>query len=82
MKKTVQTQTNYSKALFVATGEDRFGENRGRGISSIHFKVTTHEANDILIIENNIQESGGPARHLHYNQDEWFSRLKVSLFSW
>ena len=34
--------------------------------------MTTHDTNDILIIENNFQESGGPARHLHYNQDEWF----------
>ncbi len=72
MKKTVQTQVNHSKAFLVAAGEDRFGEHRGLGISSIHFKVTTHDTNDILIIENNFQESGGPARHLHYNQDEWF----------
>jgi quercetin 2,3-dioxygenase len=25
-----------------------------------------------LIIENPFREKGGPARHLHYEQDEWF----------
>ncbi|MFZ0545726.1 MAG: cupin domain-containing protein [Candidatus Promineifilaceae bacterium] len=25
-----------------------------------------------LIIENTFREKGGPARHLHYDQDEWF----------
>jgi quercetin 2,3-dioxygenase len=29
-----------------------------------------------LIIENTFREKGGPARHLHYNQDEWFYALE------
>ncbi len=72
MDKSLQTQANLPPALLVAAGEDRFGEYRGLGISSINFKVTTQDGNGIFIIENTFREKGGPARHLHYNQDEWF----------
>ncbi|MBK9746869.1 MAG: cupin domain-containing protein [Chloroflexi bacterium] len=27
---------------------------------------------DLLILENTFHQPGGPARHLHYAQDEWF----------
>ncbi len=56
----------------VPTGTDRFGEYRGLGISSIQFKVIPQDETGILIIENTFQAKGGPPRHLHYNQDEWF----------
>lgn len=58
--------------LHVATGEDQFGEHRGLGVSTITFKLTPAEANGLFIIENTFHERGGPARHLHYDQDEWF----------
>jgi mannose-6-phosphate isomerase-like protein (cupin superfamily) len=58
--------------LLVAARQDRFGEHRGLGISNINFKVTSQDNTGILIIENTFREKGGPARHLHYNQDEWF----------
>lgn len=64
--------TNYLPALLVPAGRDRFGEHRGLGISSINFKVTPEDHDGILVIENTFQAKGGPARHLHYNQDEWF----------
>lgn len=72
MSKSLETQTNHPPALLVAAGKDRFGENRGLGISSITFKVTSQDSNGLFIIENTFSEKGGPARHLHYNQDEWF----------
>lgn len=72
MNKNLQAQTNLPPALLVAAGEDRFGKHRGLGISSINFKVTAQDAGGIFIIENNFREKGGPARHLHINQDEWF----------
>lgn len=56
----------------VAAGEDQFGEHRGLGVSAITFKVTPKDSNDLFIIENTFHEKGGPARHLHYYQDEWF----------
>lgn len=57
---------------YVAVGQDRFGEHRGLGISSIQFKVTPQDEQGILILENTFRAKGGPARHLHYEQDEWF----------
>jgi len=67
------TQNNNNPlALLVAAGEDQFGEHRGLGISAISFKLTSQDGNGIFIIENTFREKGGPARHLHHNQDEWF----------
>ena len=67
-----QTQAAIPPALIVAAGQDRFGEQRGLGISTIAFKVVPQDSNGLFIIENTFREKGGPARHLHYNQDEWF----------
>lgn len=61
-----------SPALFVAAGEDRYGEHRGLGISVIDFKTTPQDNGGLLVIENTFHAKGGPARHLHYDQDEWF----------
>lgn len=61
-----------SGALHVAAGQDRFGEQRGLGISIITFKAVPQDSSGLLIIENTFQARGGPARHLHYDQDEWF----------
>jgi quercetin dioxygenase-like cupin family protein len=72
MNKSSATQASFPQPLLVAAGEDRFGEQRGLGISSITFKVTPQDSDGLLIIENTFREGGGPARHLHYDQDEWF----------
>jgi mannose-6-phosphate isomerase-like protein (cupin superfamily) len=56
----------------VKAGEDRFGEHRGLGVSVIQFKVVPSDQNGLLILENSFHAKGGPARHLHYDQDEWF----------
>ena len=56
----------------VAAGEDRFNEFRGLGVSSIAFKVSMQESSGLFILENTFREKGGPARHMHYHQDEWF----------
>lgn len=58
--------------LQVTAGEDRFGEQRGLGISVIQFKVTAADSDGLLILENTFHAKGGPARHLHFDQDEWF----------
>lgn len=65
--------------LRVAAGEDRFGERRGLGISTIDFKVSSRDGNGIFILENTFREKGGPARHLHYDQDEWFYAIEGEL---
>ena len=63
-------------ALRVAAGEDRFGEHRGLGISTIAFKVVPEDSSGLFILENTFHAKGGPARHLHYDQDEWFYALE------
>lgn len=63
-------------ALFLAAGADRFGEQRGLGMSTIAFKVTTPNSSDLFILENAFWAKGGPARHLHYDQEEWFYVLE------
>src|SRR5215217_4040505 len=65
-------QTSSSPILRVAAGEDRFGEHRGLGISVIQFKLTPQDSGGLLVLENIFHTKGGPARHLHYEQDEWF----------
>jgi quercetin dioxygenase-like cupin family protein len=58
--------------VHVAAGQDRFGEYRGLGVSQITLKVTPRDSDGLLILENTFHQKGGPARHLHYEQDEWF----------
>lgn len=72
MNETLQTQDSIPSVHRVKAGEDRFGEQRGLGISTIAFKVVSQDSNGLLIIENSFRAKGGPARHLHYDQDEWF----------
>jgi mannose-6-phosphate isomerase-like protein (cupin superfamily) len=67
-----QSSASLPPALRVAAGEDRFGEHRGLGISTIDFKVTAQDSSGLLILENTFHAKGGPARHLHCDQDEWF----------
>jgi quercetin 2,3-dioxygenase len=66
------SQTNEKTVLRVAANQDQFGEHRGLGVSAITFKVTPKDRDGVFIIENTFHEKGGPARHLHYDQDEWF----------
>ena len=66
------SSTRPALALRVAAGVDRFGEQRGLGISSIDFKVSRQDSSGLFILENTFREKGGPPRHLHYDQDEWF----------
>ena len=62
--------------LQVTAGTDCFGEQRSLGISTIAFKMTVPDPAGILILENTFLAKGGPARHLHYEQDEWFYILE------
>jgi quercetin dioxygenase-like cupin family protein len=72
MSESLRTPASLPPVLRVAAGEDRFGEHRGLGVSSIAFKVTPQDSSGLLILENTFHARGGPARHLHYDQDEWF----------
>jgi quercetin dioxygenase-like cupin family protein len=74
MNDPAQPGTGRPFLLRVASGEDKFGEHRGLGVSTIAFKLTPppQDANGLFILENTFHHKGGPARHLHYEQDEWF----------
>ena len=58
-------------ASYLAAGADRFGEQRNQGSITFAFKVTTPNPSDVFITENTIVAKGGPARHLHYELEEW-----------
>jgi len=62
-----------ASAGVVRAGEDRLGERHGLGVSTIAFKVITP---DLLVLENAFHAAGGPPRHLHLEQDEWFFVLE------
>lgn len=76
MTESMPASASVPTALWVAAGEDRFGEHRGLGVSTIAFKAVPHDSSGLLILENTFHAKGGPARHLHYDQDEWFYALE------
>ncbi|MBI1256352.1 MAG: cupin domain-containing protein [Chloroflexi bacterium] len=70
------SQIPSSPILRVSAGRDRFDEHRGLGVSVIQFKITPTDSEGTLILENVFHDKGGPARHLHHEQDEWFYVLE------
>jgi len=76
MSKLIETHDDNIPALLIRKDKDIFGEHRSLGISTITYKVTSDDTNGIFVIENTFHEKGGPARHLHYNQDEWFYAIE------
>jgi mannose-6-phosphate isomerase-like protein (cupin superfamily) len=65
------------KATRVARGEDRLGEPHTLGVSSTAFKVITRDSGgDLFIMEHTNGKKGGPPRHVHHHEDEWFYVLE------
>lgn len=73
------TAPGIPSALRVATGQDRFGEQRILGINTIDYKMTSQDSTGLLIVEVTSHAKGGPERHLHVAQDEWFHVLEGQL---
>ena len=61
-----------SRARHVPAGIDCLDEARGLGVSTIQFKVAGPKHTDLLGLENTFHAKGGPPRHRHLAQDEWF----------
>jgi quercetin dioxygenase-like cupin family protein len=60
------------RAVLVARDEDRFGERHGFGLGAAAFKVSTEDSRGALFaVELAYHAKGGPARHIHHEQDEW-----------
>ena len=59
--------------FWVAQGVDRLGEHLGNSISDFFFKVSTEDSHgSLVVVEMTHHAKGGPVRHIHYDQDEWF----------
>lgn len=59
----------------VPAGGDRTGHphKAARANTHLDFKVLTHETNGALfVMENRNMLRGGPSRHIHFEQEEWF----------
>jgi mannose-6-phosphate isomerase-like protein (cupin superfamily) len=62
-----------ASGAFVPAGEDRFAKIRPIPTGSPTFKVSTQDSQGVLfVMEHSNQKKGGPSRHLHHNEDEWF----------
>jgi mannose-6-phosphate isomerase-like protein (cupin superfamily) len=56
---------------------DRFGERHDLGIGGLTFKVVGQDCHGgLLAVELAHHTAGGPPRHVHHEQDEWFYVLE------
>ena len=65
----------------VGSSQDRTGRphKAARANSHLDFKVITQEtAGRVFLMENRDMVRGGPPRHVHYEQEEWFYFLEGS----
>lgn len=61
------------QGIWASPGEDRIGEHYFIGTGVISFKVLTDDSQgSLLALEQVMKDRGGPPRHLHHYQDEWF----------
>ncbi len=67
-----ETPAPSPREFVLAARQDRFGKVRDLGISTITFKVAREDSSELFVAENLMRAKGGPPRHIHYTQDEWF----------
>lgn len=69
-----QRLTSAASGFFVASGKDRLDRNdRKIGVSNTTFKVVNKDSQeDMFIMEHRNVEQGGPPKHVHLEQDEWW----------
>jgi quercetin dioxygenase-like cupin family protein len=64
-------------AHFILHGQDRFAAHRGLGITRLNYKVASADTDGRLFVtEQTMLAKGGPPRHLHLEQEEWFYSLE------
>lgn len=69
---TQETVTRLTTAM-VSSGKDRLNEKHDIGVSDTSFKVLTNETGgNLFVMEQSNHKKGGPPRHLHYNEEEYF----------
>lgn len=61
----------------VRSGEGRMGEHHAIGLSTTSYKVLTADSGgDLFVIQHASLKKGGPPKHLHHNEDEFFLVLE------
>jgi quercetin dioxygenase-like cupin family protein len=72
-----ERQAPVGRGVSAAPGEDRSGEHYFVGTGVLSYKVLADDSQGSLVaIEQVLQDQGGPPRHLHRDQDEWFYVLE------
>lgn len=71
---TARAQQDAGRAIRVEQGADRFaGPRKIAGANTVTYKVATPDAQGgFFLLEQVSMRKGGPPRHLHHAQDEWF----------
>jgi quercetin dioxygenase-like cupin family protein len=67
------------RAIHVPAGTDRFNNNGAKiwGLLPLADKLSSQETGgQVYIFEHRDQPKGGPPRHVHFAQDEWFYVIK------
>jgi mannose-6-phosphate isomerase-like protein (cupin superfamily) len=66
------------RAVYVPQGRNRFDEALMIwGVIPLQIKVSTKDTDgDLFVCEHADMSKGGPPRHFHYEQDEWFRAVK------
>ena len=72
--KTGTVGSSRTRALYVANGRNRFDDEMMIwGVIPLQIKVSTADtAGALFVFEHANMSKGGPPRHFHYEQDEWF----------
>jgi mannose-6-phosphate isomerase-like protein (cupin superfamily) len=66
-----------TRGIYVATGQDRYQSPLDLGRFPVDCKVSTDDSNrSLYIFEHKDMGKGGPHRHFHFEQDEWFYVIK------
>jgi mannose-6-phosphate isomerase-like protein (cupin superfamily) len=75
---TVDRREAQTRALYVPSGRNRFEEEMMIwGVIPLQIKVSTADtAGSLFVFEHANMGKGGPPRHFHYEQDEWFHAVK------
>jgi len=71
--------TTVVQAVQVAAGQDRFKENELMiwGLIPLSTKVSSKDTEGrFYLFEHTNMGKGGPPRHIHYAQDEWFYAIR------
>ena len=75
---TINQRGAGTRALYVPKGKNRFDEEMMIwGVIPLQIKVSTADtAGSLFVFEHADMGKGGPPRHFHYEQDEWFHAVK------